>query len=97
MHVQVGSEISVSHRGNDGLRQMLLRLKYRASHTLPKSAIGLLNSFNAVKVRSAGTRLALVCSLPNTSVTDHASNPYVTTFVARLWEVVGKQNTPMKS
>jgi len=25
---------------------------------------------------------------------DHGSNPYITTFVARLWVVVGKQNSP---
>jgi hypothetical protein len=32
--------------------------------------------------------------IPDRSVTEHGSNPYITTFVARLWVVVGKQNSP---
>ena len=35
-----------------------------------------------------------VIHIANPLFTEHASNPYVTTFVARLWVAIGGQNAP---
>jgi hypothetical protein len=76
---------------NDGLYQTPSRPIFPPSHTLPMSARSLSISFSAVKVCSREHALRDAYLMVST---EHASNPYITTYVARLWEVVGKQNAP---
>ena len=39
----------------------------------------------------------LYVTLSSRFFAEHASNPYVTTFVARLWEIVGKHNVVLSN